>query len=460
MFPRKDVTWNWHHEYVCKLLQEFVLGDVDNLMVFMPPQHQKSTMMTEFLPPWVFGINPNAECLLTMYTSTIAAKYNRKVQRVIDSELYEKIFPETKLNSKNVVTAAKGNYVRNSEEFEIVNHRGFLKTVGVGGGIAGTPAKFTFMDDVIKNVAEANSPTYREKVWEWMTDELEARQHNDSKMVFTITRRHEDDLAGRLIERDGIKSEGGKWEVVVLPALKENSSNPNDPRKIGEPLFPELHSRERMEYIRDKNPRTFASLYQQRPAPLEGGVLKKHFFEIVDIARMPPAYFSIPKWFTADLAYTKNEQNDPTGVLCFRVFKNTLYLEDYMEYWEEFEENKDKIVDFLAKHDSLKQPIWIENKAGGLDMISSLRRNYGINAMEYKVGRNDKFARLMTVIDPFYADRVKIIKNRWNYSHFLNQCLIFPNGVHDEAVDTLTMAVNILEGNEGSFSRPRRSTSW
>ncbi len=177
-------------------------------------------MLTEYLPAWAFGQSINYEALLIMYNSTQAKKYNRKIQRIMDSGEYKAIFPNTRLNQKRASNSNDGSYVRNTEEFEIVSGRGFLKSVGVGGGIAGNPAKLAFMDDVIKNVAEANSQTYRNRTFDWYTDELEARLHNDSKVAFTITRRHEDDIAGRLMLRDGTTENGGKWKVVKLPAIK------------------------------------------------------------------------------------------------------------------------------------------------------------------------------------------------------------------------------------------------
>ena len=233
------------------------------------------------------GYNPNLQIILTMYNITQAKKYNRKIQRIIESDLYKRIFINTRLNEKNVVSTRAGAYVKNSEEFEIVNTRGFLKSVGVEGGIAGNTAKLALMDDVIKNVEQANSETYRNKIYDWYTDELEARLHNDSKVAFTITRRHQDDLAGRLLDRDGTIEEGGKWKVVKFPALCEDESNRNDPRTEGEALFPSLHSRERLEYIRDKQPRTFASLYQQRPTAKGGDMIKGDWFIIKNKNELP-----------------------------------------------------------------------------------------------------------------------------------------------------------------------------
>ena len=105
----EEFVWNWHHEYVCNILQDFILTDKHPfLMIFMPPQHQKSTMMTEYLPAWAFGQNTNYQALLVMYNSTMAKKYNRKIQRIMGNEEYKAIFPKTRLNEKNVVSSAEG----------------------------------------------------------------------------------------------------------------------------------------------------------------------------------------------------------------------------------------------------------------------------------------------------------------------------------------------------------------
>lgn len=438
MFPNKEVTWNWHHRYVCGLLQRFVLGDISNLMVFMPPQHQKSTMMTEYLPAWLFGVNPNAECLLVMYNATMAAKYNRKIQRVIDNEQYAEIFPNTALNQKNVVSTSKGSYVRNSDEFEIVNHRGFLKATGIGGGIAGNPAKFTFMDDVIKNVAEANSKTYRDKIYEWQTDELEARQHNDSRIAFTITRRHEDDLAGRLIKRDGILEDGGKWKVVKLPALKENNDNKDDPRKIGEALFPLLHSRERMEYIRDKNPRTFQGLYQQNPTVAGGNIVKAEWIFKMPHHALPNEVRNGVIDFVGDTAFTEKSENDPSALLGYVEHDGFLYLMDYTNVRKDFPGLKRHLKAFVGVVGSEESRVYIEPKASGISVVQELKGD--LNIIEYRLPKGDKISRLNSVVPYIESGRVVFVEGKWNES-FLAELFQFPKAKHDEAVDLICMAI-------------------
>lgn len=442
MFPFK-VTWNWHHEYVCGVLERFVKSkEAERLMIFMPPQHQKSTMMTEYLPAYTLGIKPNQSILLTMYNETKAAEYNRKVQRVIDNEKYAKIFPETRLNTKNIVTNAKGNYVRNSSMFEIVGKRGFFKSVGLGSGIAGTPAKLALMDDVIKSVEEAYSATYRNKTYNWYTDELEARLHNDSKVAFTITRRHEDDLAGRLIERDGIRQEGGKWEVIVLPALKEHHNNTNDIRKnIGDALFPQLHSKERLEEIRDNNSRTFASLYQQRPAPEEGEKVKKAWFQYCHEKEVP-GNIVFDLWI--DGAYTKSTANDPTGLMIagYDELTQRLYIKHAHHAYLEMPELL-KLVPEYANLNGLNNlsRTYLEPKASGKTLKQMLIVSTNMNAVEIKstLISEGKEARIQVAAPKIEAGRVTLVKGSWN-DKFVSQICTFPAASHDEYVDLIGYA--------------------
>lgn len=441
-----EFTWNWHHKYTCDILESFIVNeDINRLMIFMPPQHQKSTMMTEFLPAWALGYNPNLQIILTMYNITQAKKYNRKIQRIIESDLYKRIFINTRLNEKNVVSTSSGAYVKNSEEFEIVNTRGFLKSVGVEGGIAGNPAKLALMDDVIKNVEQANSETYRNKIYDWYTDELEARLHNDSKVAFTITRRHQDDLAGRLLDRDGTIEEGGKWKVVKFPALCEDESNKNDPRKEGEALFPSLHSRERLEYIRDKQPRTFASLYQQRPTAKGGDMIKGDWFVIKNKNELPFDINGVNWDAFIDGAWTEKITNDETAIsFCYHDRKaNILYIRNIIA----FRKRISKAIDFFAgiapvngvKSGSL---IHVEDKASGTAFKDYLS-NAGFNCIPIKNDfvRKGKYTRVEES-EPFLrSGKIVLIDGTWIAS-FIGQCESFPNGKHDDKVDVLTYPIH------------------
>ena len=189
-FPIFDAQL-FHKKYYT-LLDEFAKGRIKNLIITMPPQHGKSEGSTRRLPSYMLGLNPNLKIAVASYNTTFASKFNRDIQRIIDTPLYHKIFPKTTLNSSNVVTVSS-NYLRNSLEFEIVNEVGGLKSVGRGGALTGSKVDVMIMDDLYKDYMEGNSPIIRDSVWDWYTSVVTTRLHNDSQQLIVFTRWHEDD---------------------------------------------------------------------------------------------------------------------------------------------------------------------------------------------------------------------------------------------------------------------------
>lgn len=269
-YTKPDYQFNWHHELLISYLQDFAEGKIKKLMVFMPPQHGKSELTSRRLPAYLLGIKPTLKLIGCSYSASLAASFNRDVQRIIDSEEYHDIFPETYLNSSNVRTAAQGSYLRNADMFETVSHRGFYKSVGVGGSLTGTPADIGIIDDPVKDAMEAESQTYRARVWDWFTQVFLTRLHNDSQIIITQTRWNLDDLSGRILK---VMNNDNSWTVLSLPAICEGEVNENDPRHIGEALWESKHSLKRLNDIKAANPRAFHALYQQDPKPFEGGLV-------------------------------------------------------------------------------------------------------------------------------------------------------------------------------------------
>ena len=140
---------DFHHHYY-DILTDFSEGKIKKLMVFMPPQHGKSEGSTRRLPAFILGRKPNTKVAIISYSAPKARKFNREIQRVIDTEQYRELFPKTRLNATNVITVA-GSWLRNSDECEIVGHRGGFKTVGVGGPLTGEPVDVLVMDDIYKD---------------------------------------------------------------------------------------------------------------------------------------------------------------------------------------------------------------------------------------------------------------------------------------------------------------------
>ena len=271
---------DFHRRYY-DVLTKFANKEITKLMVFMPPQHGKSEGSTRRLPSFLLGQDPNARLAVVSYNAPKARKFNREIQRIIDSPEYHEIFPDTCLNASNVTTVA-GSWLRNADECEIVNHRGGFKTVGVGGALTGEPVDILIMDDIYKDAKSAWSPIVRESISDWYDTVAETRLHNDSQQLIVFTRWHEDDLAGTLLRQEGeydpIDNPDG-WVVCTYKAIKEGMPTDYDPRNEGEPLWEERHSLKKLQSIRKRNPQVFESLYQQDPQPRAGLMYESGFVE-------------------------------------------------------------------------------------------------------------------------------------------------------------------------------------
>ena len=324
------------HRWYYGILSRFAHKEIKKLMVFMPPQHGKSEGSTRRLPAFIEGINPDTRLAVVSYSATKAKKFNREIQRIMDTPEYLSIFPETQLGQSQFGEDSGKGYIRTTEEFEIVGKRGSVKTVGVGGALTGEPVDVLVMDDIYKDAKTAWSPVVRESISDWYDTVAETRLHNDSQQLIVFTRWHEDDLAGTLLRQQGEYDPNDNpdgWVVCTFKAIKEGAPTEYDPRQEGEALWEERHSIHKLEQIRKRNPQVFESLYQQDPKPSEG-LMYSFGFQMYTIR---PATLHCTRKAYIDTADTGEDY------LCAIVYDETeignfivdvLYTQKPMEYTE------------------------------------------------------------------------------------------------------------------------------
>lgn len=357
---------DFHRRYY-GVLTRFAHNEIKKLMVFMPPQHGKSEGSTRRLPSFILGERPDTRIAIVSYNAPKARKFNREIQRIIDTPEYQEIFPDTHLNSSNVTTVA-GSWLRNADECEIVGHLGGFKTVGVGGALTGEPVDVLIMDDIYKDAKTAWSSTVREGVSDWYDTVAETRLHNNSQQLIVFTRWHEDDLAGTLLRQQGeyhpVDNPNG-WVVVIYQAIKQGAPTDYDPRQEGEALWEERHNLEKLEAIRKRNPHVFDSLYQQDPKPSEGLMYDTGFAEY---NIRPATKYCIRKAYvdTADTG---------ADYLCAIIYDETEignYLVDVLYTQKPMEYTEPTLASMLTKH--LVQECVVESNNGGRGFQRSVER--------------------------------------------------------------------------------------
>ncbi|MBW2636984.1 MAG: phage terminase large subunit [Deltaproteobacteria bacterium] len=440
-----------HTEYICDYLQRVERGEIKRLIVLLPPRHSKSTTISETFPSWFLGRNPDKSVILVCYGDALARRIGRANRRKIE-EFGKQIFGVTVSPSNASVT-----------NWSLEGHAGGMISAGIGGPITGQGADLLIIDDPVKNREEAESSTYRERVWEEWQTTLLTRLHPGAAVILVMTHWHEDDLAGRLLSE-----ESDMWELIALPAEAEE----NDPlgRLPGDPLWPEhgFDAAWLREKKREVGSRTWAALYQQRPAPQEGAILKRHWWQY-----WHPLDHSLPPVVVKDEA---GEYMEITPVPRPRKFDSLLQSWDMAfkdtresayvvgQVWGTRDGNAYLLDQFRARVDfvgtirallqlSEKWPdanaILIEDKANGPAVISALRQKVrGIIPVQ---PRGSKIARAYAVSAMIESGNVYIPHPHifsW-VDGYIEECASFPYGEYADQVDATTQALQRIQNYTG-----------
>ena len=351
-----------------EVLTRFAMGEIKKLMITMPPQHGKSEGATRRLPAFVLGQDPDKRIAIVSYNAIKARKFNRELQRIMDDDRYYELFPQTLLAgqaSYQEQGRRSRNYARNSDECEIVGCQGSFKTIGVGGSLTGEPVDMLIMDDLYKDASSAWSPVIRQNVADWYDTVASTRLHNDSQQLLVFTRWHMEDLAGRLLEQEGvydpIENPQG-WLLVSFPAIQNRPPSEQDPRAEGEPLWPERHSLSKLLEIKGRSPTVFESLYQQNPQPSQG-LMYEEFTCYTDL---PSRSYSVAYIDAADSGA------DYLCALFYKEAEDGNYITDVLYTKDPMEVTETTLTYMLQQHQV--ERCHIESNNGGNLFVSNLQQ--------------------------------------------------------------------------------------
>lgn len=416
-----------HLQVLSDALVDAAMGRRRRLIVSMPPRHGKSEMASKHAPAWFLEVFPHRRVLLASYEATIAAQFGRAARDlVIDAA---RLKPDTsRARVRSDVSAA--------DDWG-TTQRGGMATAGVGGPLTGKGADLLIIDDPIKNAEEAASPTMREKVWNWWKTTARTRLEPGSAAVVVMTRWHEDDLAGRLLEQ--AKEGGDQWDVIGFPAIAEGNDVLG--RSEGEALWPERYSAE--DFAQTKitvGPMVWASLYQQRPAALEGALFKREWWRTW---RELPAKFDrvIQSW---DLAFKGGQRNDFVVGQVWGLRSGEAFLLDQVRGRMAFPATLEAVKALSAKWPRATTKL-VEDKANGPALIDTLRDKVpGLVPVE---PAGDKVARASAISGFVEAGNVYLPEpspDRPWVGDLVAELASFPSGANDDQVDALSQALHRL----------------
>lgn len=399
-----------HHEKIAAKLEALERGDIDRLMIFMPPRHGKSELASKRFPAWCLGRDPHRQIIAASYNSDLASDFGRQVRNLIAEPEYREVFANVSL-APDSQAATRMN----------TNHKGSYIAAGVGTAVTGRGADIGLIDDPFKDREEADSERRRQVVWDWYRSAFYTRLMPGARICLIQTRWHEDDLAGRLLEQDGRIEDGGQWDVLELPAIGADNAA----------LWPEWYPLDALERIRATiGPREFSALYQQRPQPDDGTFFQRAWFG--EWSRLPALRF----YGTSDYAVTDGAGDftvhrvwgiDPSGDV-YRVagWRGQTASDEWIE----------RKLDLIARW----KPLCWFGEGGVIQksvepMLRRRMRERNVHCrMEWLSSVHDKPTRARSFQAMAATGRV-----HFEQGADLSEFLVFPAGRHDDEVDAASM---------------------
>lgn len=420
---------NWHHEEVADELEKASRGEVDwkVLILMMPPRHGKSEEATINFPAWYLGNNPDKEIITASYSAELAQDFGGKTRQLVDSAEYQAIF-NLKLK-EDEKSKAKWK----------TNKGGSYTSVGIGGAITGRGANFLIIDDPLKNREEANSELIRQKHWDWFTSTAYTRLEPNGKVIIILTRWHLDDLAGRVLQNEELKT---KTKVIKFPAIAIQDEKY---RKIGEPLWPDRYTPEALENIKQTiGSMDWQALYQQEPILSETQEFKPHWVLYRPLEKVDD--LQTRNFLTIDTAISAKSSGDFTGIC-----RNFVDRENKWNLWAyRMKINPTELIDLLFRlhEEDGYEKIGIE-KTIYLDVFKYLldeemrKRNRFLPIVELHHNQIAKELRIRGLIPRYESRSVFHLENRCK--ELEEEMWQFPLGVHDDVLDAVAYQLQIAE---------------
>ncbi|MBS1983803.1 MAG: phage terminase large subunit [Bdellovibrionales bacterium] len=399
------------------------------LVISMPPRHGKSWLTSLYSPAWFLSLWPNRNVILASYEATFAATWGRGVRNFLQENA-----------SALGVELASDSLA--SDKWNTVQGGGMI-TAGIGGPITGRGGHLIIIDDPVKNWEEASSETTRQNHIDWFNSTLYTRAEPGASIVILMTRWHERDLAGYLLnEHDD------DWEEIRLPALAEDGDALE--RVPGEALCPERYDVEALSKIRAAiGSRMWEALYQQHPSAEEGNIFKRGWWKFY--TNLPQRFDQIiQSW---DLSFKDTKTADFVVGQVWGKIGADKYLIDQIRERMDFPTTVRAIKSLSARYPTARTKL-VEDKANGPAVIAMLKHEVsGLIPVEPQGSKEARASAASPEIEAGNVWLPDLAQASW-VQYFVEECAAFPNGAHDDCVDAMSQALIRLHGGPRLVSAP------
>ena len=404
------------HETLADTLHKVHKGEIKRLIINIPPRYGKTELAVKMYIAWSLAKNPAAKFIHLSYSDSLALDNSSMTKEYINSDAFGRLWD---IKLKKDSQSQKKWYTTDGGGVYATSSGGAITGFGAGSGGA------IIIDDPLKP-DDAISDVRRSFINNRYNTTIRSRVNDrDVPIIVIMQRLHEEDLSGYLL--DG--GSGEEWHHLKLSALDDDNKA----------LWPEKHSFDELEAIRQADRYTFSGQYLQLPSPPEGGEWRKDWFNIVNRAELPN---DIVYEMYIDGAYTKDTRNDPTGIQISGKSGDNLYIFKSIDKYLEMPELKNFITSFVQSCGVPVSQILVEPKASGKSLVQLLRREtrYNISELTTNFVRYSKIERARASSPFIEGGRVYLVKDNWNDA-FLQQVSTFPNAKHDEHIDVTSYAI-------------------
>jgi predicted phage terminase large subunit-like protein len=441
---------------LARAVRDVERGKNRKLAISLPPRSGKTFLVSQKAPLWMLRRHPDWKLIQASYDSTLAAAWAKNVRENIEAhpDLGIALKPDGGAGSRWETVEGGGIY-----------------TTSIRGALTGRGARVVIIDDPIKDFVDAHSLIMRQNIWDWWLSVVQTRLEPPYLVVVVMTRWHEDDFIGRLLNPD-FEGDPNEWEQVVVPAVAEN--NDSIGRNTGDPLLSPIISESRSEALdrwddvkRAVGTYVFSAMYQQRPAPARGAIFDVGWWrywtsdpsKVTDDGRivyLEPGLLTGAKWCDSwDMAFkggTTNVSDFVVGQRWARNQANRYLISQVRDRWS-FTQTLEKMRQWARVDDQFVSPFGsfvhdrlVEDRANGTAIIDTLRDHIsGLKPVNPTVSKEARARAVTPEIESgnVYLPLPSDPGNEW-VQDLLSELRNFPHDASDDQVDSLTQALSYL----------------